>query len=542
MSSERIPYLDPLTPIRFLDHSASVYPEKTVVIYGDRKFSYREFKDRSDRLASSLLAMGVGYGDRVAVLCWNTPQALEAHFGIPRIGAILVPINTRLGAEEILYILEHSGAKILIVDTDLARILAPIEDRLPSHLSIVALRDPELRDAPDSPFKKEALDYETLIAQASNLPLEDRIEDENQTLSINYTSGTTGRPKGVMVTHRGACLNAFGIPIYFGIDKSTVFLWTLPMFHCNGWYFPYGIALVSGTHVCLRKFTPASVFNLVDKEEVTHFCGAPTVHLGLVQYAEESGRTFSRPLRANIAGAPPSPTLIEACEKIGVRLTHLYGLTETYGPHTYCALEPEWLEKPKEEQAVLLARQGVPTTNALYLRVVDDHMRDVPRDGETMGEVVMRGNNVMKGYYDDPEATETAFRGGWFHSGDLAVWHIDGYIEIRDRGKDIIISGGENISSIELEKTIVKHPGVLEAAVIAIPHDKWGEVPKAFVCPKPNTQLTETEIIDFCRERLAHFKCPKAVEFCELPKTSTGKVQKYVLREKEWAGKAKRVN
>ena len=536
------PNLDPLSPIDFLRWTASIHPAKTAVVYGSKRFTYAEFERRSHRLANALGGAGIERGDRVAILSWNIPSMLEAHFGVPLLGAVLVTINTRLNAEEILYILEHSGSRLLIVDTELAQSLVPVEDHLPKGMKILSLADAELEGCPPSPFKQETMDYEEFLASASDHLVPHRLEDENHTLSINYTSGTTGRPKGVMYTHRGACLNAFATPLYSGINKSTVYLWTVPMFHCNGWIFPYSVTLVSGTHVCLRKFLPEKVFDLVETEGVTDFCGAPTVMLGLVRFAEETGRTFTRPVRANVAGAPPSPTLLAAAKKIGIRLTHLYGLTETYGPHTYCALEPEWENLSEEEQAVLLARQGVPMANALYLRVVDENMNDVPKDGNTMGEVVMRGNNVMKGYFNDPKATERAFRGGWFHSGDLAVWHPDGYIEVRDRGKDIIISGGENISSIEVEKTIVKHPGVLEAAVIAIPDNQWGEVPKAFVATRPGVSVSEGEIIAFCRERLAHFKCPKQVEFGELPKTSTGKIQKFLLREQEWEGRGKRVN
>ncbi|MCA9439578.1 MAG: long-chain-fatty-acid--CoA ligase [Candidatus Omnitrophica bacterium] len=534
--------MDPLTPLAFLNHSAWVYPEKTAVVHGHRRINYRELHQRSHRLAQGLRSIGVEPGDRVAILCWNIPPMLEAHYGVPFLQAMLVAINTRLSAEEILYILEHSGSKVLIVDTELAQILAPIEGRLPKDLKIVTIVDDQLESPPASPFKQETLDYEELLAAASEEPVPIKIEDETLPLSINYTSGTTGRPKGVMYTHRGAALNAFGTPIYCGINRSSIYLWTLPMFHCNGWLFPYSVTLVSATHICLRKFVPEKVFDLVGQEGVTHFCGAPTVLLGVTQYSAQTGRRFPHPVHANVAGAPPSPTLLAACDKIGISVAHLYGLTETYGPHTYCAMESEWLDHPEEERAILLARQGVPTTNALHIRVVDEQMNDVEKNGEQMGEVCMRGNNVMAGYYNDPEATAHAFRGGWFHSGDLAVWHPDNYIEVRDRGKDIIISGGENISSIEVEKTLVKHPGILEAAVIAIPDDKWGEVPKAFVSLKPDANLTESEVIQFCRDNLAHFKCPKQIEFCELPKTSTGKIQKFKLREKEWAGRDKRVN
>lgn len=542
MPFAKAPNHDPLSPVLFLPYTAAIHPGRTAVVYGNQRRTYAEFLDRCYRLAHSLAAMGVGKDDRVAALCWNIPPMLEAHYGVPLLQAILVAINTRLLPDEILYILEHSGSKVLLVDTELAIPLAQIEERLPKGLRIISISDTELEPAFPSPFRQETSDYEDLIARASSDPVDMALEDENQTFSINYTSGTTGRPKGVMYTHRGVALNAFGAPIYTGINASSVYLWTVPMFHCNGWVYPYIVTLVGGTHVCLRKFTGEQVFDRVEREGVTDFGGAPTVMLGVTQFAEQSGKTFPHLVRANTAGAPPSPTLIEACRKVGIRLVHIYGMTETYGPHTYCKMEPEWETLSEREQATLMARQGVPMANALYLRVVDANMKDVPRDGQTMGEVCMRGNNVMKGYYNDPEATAKAFQGGWLHSGDLGVMHPDGYIEVRDRGKDIIVSGGENISTIEVERIIVRHPAVLEAAVIAIPDDKWGEVPKAFITKKPGATVTGEEIIEFCRSQIAHFKCPKAVEFCDLPKTSTGKVQKFVLREKEWAGREKRVN
>jgi fatty-acyl-CoA synthase len=533
---------DPLTPLAFLHRSATVYPNKIASVYGTERYTYSDLRERVLRLADFLRSRGIAPGDRVALLCWNTPPMLEAHFAVPLLGAVMVPINTRLKPQEILYILEHSGSSLLVVDSELAMPLVEWEQELPKDLGLLVYHDPQTGEIFEPKFSRAVSDYEESLAGASASEVGFDLEDENSTLSINYTSGTTGRPKGVMVTHRGACLNAFGTPIYCGLSKTSTYLWTLPMFHCNGWYFPYSVTLVSGTHVLLRKFVPEKVFDLVEAEAITDFCGAPTVMLGLVQFAEKSGRRFPHPVRANVAGAPPSPTLLAACGKIGISLTHLYGLTETYGPHTSCEFEPEWRNEPEEKQAVLLARQGVATTNGLYLRVVDEKMNDVPRDASTLGEVVMRGNNVMKGYYANPDATEEAFRGGWFHSGDLAVWHPDGYIEVRDRGKDIIISGGENISSIEVEKTLVRHPEVLEAAVIAIPDEKWGEVPKAFVSLKEGSNLSTEDLIAFCRDNLSHFKCPKRIEFGELPKTATGKIQKFVLRDKEWSGKEKKVN
>jgi fatty-acyl-CoA synthase len=345
-----------------------------------------------------------------------------------------------------------------------------------------------------------------------------------------------------MYTHRGAAINALGEVIVHGLERDSVYLWTLPLFHCNGWCFPWAVTAAGGTHVMLRAIDPARVIRLIQAERVTHFNGAPTVLLMLAEAPEAKGVRFDPPIRVATGGSPPSPTLLARMEELGIRVIHLYGLTETYGPHVYCELQPGWEQFDVERRAAVMARQGVPYHTATHVRVVDDEMRDVPADAQTMGEVVMRGNNVMKGYFEDPGATAKAFEGGWFHSGDLGVMHPDGYIELRDRKKDIIISGGENISTIEVEHTIVKHPAVMECAVVAMPHEKWGEVPKAFVALRPGVRASEAELIAFCRERLAHFKCPKAVEFVDLPKTSTGKIQKFRLREKEWAGRSSRIS
>jgi len=529
---------DELSPIVLLERTLRVFPDKTAVVHGALRWSWAEFAEQVGRLAGGLRRAGVGPGDRVAFLAPNVPALLAAHFAVPRIGAVLVAINTRLKAAEVNYILNHSGAKLVFADPELADRVSDGPEPLAARPQLVNLPDPEA-GLLATPLAGPS--YEELVAGAEVLPIANELDDEDRVLAINYTSGTTGRPKGVMYTHRGAFLNALGEMVVHGLGRDSVFLWTLPLFHCNGWCFPWAVTGAGGKHVMLRAVEPARILGLIREEGVTHFNGAPTVLLMLAEAPEARGVRFDPEIRVATGGAPPSPTLLARMEQIGVRVCHLYGLTETYGPHVYCQLQPEWEGLDVPTKATFMARQGVPYHHATHLRVVDGAMRDVPADGQTMGEVVMRGNNVMAGYYEDPEATAEAFAGGWFHSGDLGVSHPDGYIELRDRKKDIIISGGENISTIEVEHTIVKHPAVLECAVVAVPHEKWGEVPKAFVALRPGERASEQEIIDFTRERLAHFKCPKAVEFCELPKTSTGKIQKFVLREAEWAGRAKRI-
>jgi fatty-acyl-CoA synthase len=525
-----------LTPLRFLQRSASVFREKPAIVYGDRIWTYPEMAERVNRLASALLAAGVARGDRVAYLVPNIPQLLEGHFAVPLAGAILVAINTRLSAPEVAYILEHSGAKVLVVDTELAHLVEPSLANLPDLELVVSVEDVPTGVRLPGP------DYETLLASGSPDPLDWPLEDEDETVAIDYTSGTTGRPKGVMYTHRGAYLNSLGELLETRMSSDSVYLWTLPMFHCNGWCYPWAVTAIGGTHVCLRKLEPETVWGLVESAGVTHFCAAPTVLIALVNHPTAPREPLDRPLIISTAAAPPSPTIIAQVEALGAEIIHVYGLTEVYGPYTVCEWQPQWSLLPAEERAGVKARQGVGYLIADDVRVVDDQMRDVPADGETLGEVIMRGNNTMKGYYRDPEATARAFAGGWFHSADLAVMHPDGYIELRDRKKDIIISGGENISTIEVEQAVCAHPAVMEAAVVGVPDPYWGEVPKAFVALKPGHVLSGGELRDFCRGRLAGFKIPKAIEFGELPKTSTGKVQKFVLREREWAGQEKRIN
>jgi fatty-acyl-CoA synthase len=526
-----------LTPLLFLERSMRVYATRTAAVYGRRRFNWAEVGNRVQRLASALAAAGIRRGDRVAVLAPNVPAMLEAHFGIALAGAVIVAVNTRLAPPEVAWILEHSGARLLLADAELAHGLGPVPATVER---VVTVDDPEF--APGVPHAFDGPEYEAFLAVAPDPDLLWRVPAEDDLYAINYTSGTTGRPKGVMYTHRGAHQNALAEIVCHGLGPTSAFLWTLPMFHCNGWCFPWAVTAAGGRHVLLRKVDPPLVWRLVHDEGVTHLNGAPTV---LIMLAHDPGAPrdrLARPLRIATGGAPPSPTLLAQWEAIGAELTHLYGLTETYGPHVTCDWQPEWNAFDADTRARLRARQGVAHLLACELRVVDGAMQDVPADATTMGEVVMRGNNVMAGYYADPEATAQAFRGGWFHSGDIGVVHPDGYVELRDRKKDIIISGGENISTIEVEHAIVKHPDVLECAVVSMPDEKWGEVPKAFVHLRPGARLGEPELIAFCRERLAHFKCPKQVEFTELPKTSTGKIQKFKLREMAWKGRSERIS
>jgi fatty-acyl-CoA synthase len=524
-----------LSPLMFLERSIHVFNDKDAIVDGSRRLTYGRFGERAYRLASALRKAGIAQGDRVALLTYNSDEALEAHFGVPQLGGVLVAINIRLSADEIGYILAHCGAKAVIAHPDFAHLIAPgkAASKL-EHLIWVGR-------APDDAALAGPT-YEEFIATGSPEPFDLAIGSEEDPISINYTSGTTGRPKGVIYTHRGAYLNALGEVYHSGISGDSVYLWTLPMFHCNGWCYTWAVTAAGARHIALPKVEPKTAFELIERERVTHLCGAPTVIVMLANEAPSKDYRFPRPLRITTAGAPPPPTVISRIESMGAILTHAYGLTETYGPHTVSEWKAEWNDRPTEERARLKARQGVGFIHAPELRVVDDQMHDVPADGSTMGEVVMRGNNVMKGYFNDQPATDKAFRGGWFHSGDLGVMHPDGYIELRDRAKDIIISGGENISTIEVERAVYAHPAVLEAAVVGVPDEKWGEVPKAYVTLKPGATATAEDIIAFCREKLAHFKAPKAVEFGPLPKTSTGKVQKFKLREKDWAGREKRIN
>jgi fatty-acyl-CoA synthase len=518
-----------LNPVDFLHRAAYIYPDKVAVVDGQRRYSYRQLAERSWRLANALRAAGLANGDRVATLLVNSPAMLEAHFGVPAAGGVLVAVNHRLAGAEVGYILAHSGARYLLVDTGLEALVGQPGQAGLAGLTVIRCAG---TGGPGDP-------YEEFLAGASPVRPASWLEHEEETISINYTSGTTGRPKGVQYTYRGAYLNALSEVIVAGLSVESVYLWTLPMFHCNGWCFPWAVTAAAARHVTMPAVDPQRVWELIDGEGVTHYNGAPTVQLMIINHPR--AHRLDRPVTAMVAAAPPSPTLLARMSELNFRIVHVYGLTETYGPITVCPEQETGRELPAEQRAKYLARQGQAYPSADLVRVVDEQMNDVPQDATTMGEVVMRGNNVMSGYFADQAATDKAFAGGWFHSGDLAVWHPDGNIELRDRGKDIIISGGENISSIEVEQAICAHPAVLECAVIGIPHPHWGERPKAFVTLNENAAATPQEIIAFCRERLAHYKCPDTIQFGPLPKTSTGKIQKFVLRDREWVGQDNRI-
>jgi fatty-acyl-CoA synthase len=526
----------PLTPLAFLRRSAEVFPDKTAIVYGDRRQSYRDFAAEATRVAHALRGSGIQPGDRVAYMLPNIPEMLVAHFAVPLAGAILVAINTRLSTQEVRYILDHSGARMLVVDAALHPVVAPVAAGLKTVDEVVTVVDP----AHPGDDTGSGVTYDDLLARGGNEPLPWTVEDETGCISINYTSGTTGKPKGVQYSHRGAYLNSFGEVVHSGHTFDSVYLWTLPMFHCNGWCTPWAVTNIGGTHVCLREVRGDVIWRLIDEHRVTHLNGAPTVVTTIMRAPE--ARRLDHVLTVTTAGAPPSPTTIMQMEKLGFRVVHVYGLTETYGPYSVNQYQRAWDDLEPGERARQQARQGVGMVCADALRVVDAEMNDVPSDGTTMGEVIMRGNNVMLGYFDDPAATDKAFAGGWFHSGDLGVLHADGYVELRDRAKDVVVSGGENISTIEVEQAIVSHPAVVEAAVIGVPDEEWGERPKAFVVLAAGQEATEDELIEHVKGLIARYKAPKAVELvAELPKTSTGKVQKFELREKEWAAEAGRI-
>ncbi|HEY2891773.1 MAG TPA: acyl-CoA synthetase [Dongiaceae bacterium] len=519
----------PLTPLSFLARTVEVYPGKTAVIHGDRHFTYAELGGRCRRLASSLAKRGIDEGDTVAIMAPNIPAMLEAHFGVPMAGAVINCLNTRLDAATIAFCLKHGEAKILFTDGDYADVVEAALKMLDRPITVIDIDDPESSNR----RRLGEITYEEFLRQGDpnyeGVPL----QDEWSAISLGYTSGTTGNPKGVVCHHRGAYLTSLGNIMAVGLDRQSVYLWTLPMFHCNGWTFPWAVTAVGGTHVCLRRVEPAAIYAAIKLEGVTHLCGAPIV-MNMLANAPDAVKTkFDRIVKIATGGAaPPSPVIL-AMERDGFRVTHLYGLTECYGPGLVCAWHDEWENLPVEQRARMNARQGVNYITLEGVMVADPQtMEETPRDGQTMGEIFLAGNTVMMGYLKNPPASEAAFKGGWFHTGDLAVRHPDGYVEIKDRSKDIIISGGENISSIEVEEVLYRHPKVLEAAVVARPDEKWGEHPCAFVTPRPDAgDVTAEEIITFCRANMAKFKVPRTVIFGPLPKTSTGKIQKFVLRD-----------
>jgi fatty-acyl-CoA synthase len=517
-----------LTPLQFLARTAAIYPDKIAVIDGERRFSYREFYRRCRRLADALRRRGIGRGDTVAVMAPNVPALLEAHYGVPMAGAVLNALNYRLDARSIGFILGHGDAKLLIADREFGELAATALRQCDRTLPLVEIAG----GGGDAPLG--GIEYEDFLGEGDPAAPWSPPADEWAAIALNYTSGTTGNPKGVVYHHRGAFLNALGNAITFGLDRHSVYLWTLPMFHCNGWTYSWGVTAVAGTHVCLRRVDPALIFAAIAEHRVTHLCGAPIVLNLLVHAPDSVKRRFDHLVEAATGGAAPPSAVIEAMERMGFRVTHLYGLTESYGPTTVCAWQQEWAGLPLGERVGRMARQGVQYPTLDRQRVVDPATsRDVAADGLTVGELVLRSNTLMKGYLKNPQATEEAFAGAWFHTGDLAVMHPDGYVEIKDRAKDIIISGGENISSIEIEEVLYRHPQIMEAAVVAKPDETWGETPCAFVTLKPDAaEVTAADIIAFCRANLAHYKVPKSIVFGPLPKTSTGKIQKYALRDR----------
>ena len=516
-----------LSPISFIKRTAGVFPERAAIVHGALRQSWAETYARCRRLASALERAGVRRGETVAIIAPNTPAMVEAHFGVPMVGAVLNAINVRLDAETIGFILGHGEAKVLLVDREFGPVARAALAGMAAAPLVIDIND-HLAPANEA---VGAMDYEAFLAGGDAAYEAVLPGDEWDAIALNYTSGTTGNPKGVVYHHRGAYLNAVGNALTWGMAQHPVYLWTLPLFHCNGWCFAWTVAAMAGTNVCLRRVEAAAVLESIAANGITHLCGAPIV-LGMVLNHKGVAR-LERPVRVMTAGAAPPAAVLEGMQKLGFDITHVYGLTETYGPITVCAWDEAWDALPDAERASVLARQGVPYVVQEGLMVADARtMVPAPQDGTTMGEIFMRGNVVMKGYLKNQKATDEAFEGGWFHTGDLAVWHKNGYVEIRDRSKDIIISGGENISTIEVEDVLYRHPAVLEAAVVARPDETWGETPCAFVTLKPDMDATAGEIIAFCRERLARFKVPKTVVFGALPKTSTGKMQKYVLRER----------
>jgi fatty-acyl-CoA synthase len=519
----------PLTPVDLIARAAEVYGDRLAMVYGDVRRTWRETYARSRRLASALRQAGVSYGDTVAVMLPNTPPMVEAHFGVPMLGAVLNTMNTRLDVDTVLFMLRHGEAKVLIIDTEFAALARRAAMELP-ELRIVSVADVAPADAEHFP---RATDYQDFIADGDPEFAWVTPQDEWDAIALNYTSGTTGDPKGVVYHHRGAYLNAISNILEWDMPKHPVYLWTLPLFHCNGWCFAWTVAARAGVNVCLRKFDAKHVFDLIRRERVTHYCGAPIVQAALADAPAEWREGIDHTVRTMVAGAAPSPAVIAKMKAIGFELTHVYGLTEVYGPAAVCAEQEDWAGRSEEEQAQLKARQGVRYHLQAGVTVLDPRtMQPVPADGETIGEIMFRGNICMKGYLKNERATDAAFAGGWFHTGDLGVMSPDGYVRIKDRSKDIIISGGENISSIEVEDALYRHPAVSVVAVVAMPDPKWGEVPCAFVEIKAGAKATEEELIAHCRTLLAGYKIPRAIRFGEVPKTTTGKIQKFELRNR----------
>ena len=518
-----------LTPLSFIERSASVYPDKLSIIHGDTRYTWAQIYRRCCLLASALQRLGIGKGDTVSFMGANTPETFEAHFGVPMTGAILNALNVRLDAKAIAFILEHAETKVLFTDREYS-------ETVKAALALLA-RKPTVIDIDDPYFEGGELLGETTYDEFLNTGSEQyrcfQVEDEWQAISLNYTSGTTGDPKGVVFHHRGAYLAALSNVVSWNMTSHPVYLWTLPMFHCNGWCFPWSLATITGTSVCLRHVRDKAIFDAIKEHRVSHFCGAPVVLNTLLNAEDSLKQGIEQEINCMTAGAAPPAAVIAGMEKMGFNVTHVYGLTETYGPCVVCATQDAWADLSIDDRAEVQARQGVRTSLQDELMVADpETLQPVPKDGKTMGEIFMRGNLTMRGYLKNPKTTEASFAGGWFHSGDLAVWHEDGYCQIKDRSKDIIISGGENISSLEVESVLFKHPKILEAAVVASSDEKWGEVPCAFVCLKSGEEMSADELISYCREELAGFKIPKKVAFGPIDKTSTGKVQKYLLREK----------
>ncbi len=517
-----------LTPLSLIARTAYIWPQRTSVIHGTRRYTWGETYARSRQLASTLARSGIGHGQTVAAMLANTPEMVEAHFGVPMAGAVLNTLNTRLDAATLAFMLDHAEARVLLTDTEFSGVVS-------EALNLVR-RKPLVIDVADAlgpgGDRLGETDYEAFIASGDPDFAWQPPADEWDAISLNYTSGTTGTPKGVVYHHRGAYLNAVSNIVDWGMPRHSVFLWTLPMFHCNGWCFAWTMAANAGINVCLRKVEAGAIFDAIRAHGVTHYCGAPIVHSLLINAADDMKRDIGHRVSGLVAAAAPPAAMIEGMERLGFDLTHVYGLTETYGPAAVCAKHEEWNALSIGERTERNGRQGVRYTMAEGMTVMDpETMREVPRDGETMGEIMFRGNITMKGYLANPVATSEAFAGGWFHSGDLAVMQPDGYIKIKDRSKDVIISGGENISSLEVEDALYRHPAVVAAAVVAQPDPKWGEIPCAFVELKPAATATQDELIAHCRQLLARFKVPRRIVFCELPKTSTGKIQKFLLRE-----------